>query len=99
MLLESSTKLELVELATNILYKKNDPDKYKLDEQETELLNIITSESENDTPINYYIDKDKKIGFKISYTNQEWGPEILNNVRILLCKIIFSHKSFGGTRT
>ena len=94
MLLESSTKLELIDIGKNILYKKNDPDKYKLNEEENELLNIITSETDSNELINYYIDKDKKIGFKVAYSNQEWGPEILNNVRIILCKIIFSHKYY-----
>ena len=94
MLLESSTKEELVELAKNILYKKNDPDKYKLNESDNELLNIITSESEKNNTIIHYIDKDKKIGFLVAYSNVEWGPEIINNIRILLCKIIFNHKYY-----
>ena len=94
MLIESSTKLELVEIAKNILYKKNDPDKYKLNESDNELLNIITSESETKESITHFIDSDKKIGFIVAYSNVDWGPEILNNVRILLCKIIFTHKYY-----
>ena len=59
-----------------------------------ELLNIITSESETKESITHFIDSDKKIGFIVAYSNVDWGPEILNNVRILLCKIIFTHKYY-----